>query len=391
VRGVDDAQFVFAPGVGRSGAVLQGSPRVEVFDEQVIIAAWDEIEAVSIGKKSESEREGSDSQADRSEEERAESIGHPGWEAEGRDPWCEESQAEQRGAASSKEADGEQQTDGDDLVEDRDGLEPVHDEGDEVHLGLAGIPGSSDGGEEFARQSTLEDGSGVVVPQGGQTHQSTETRGRDDTEIADLDSDPDENPVQQLIAAVENLKPAGFTAAGALGEDDAFPRALAATFDQADGVLRPVLAVGVHDDQRIAGEMLMDVSGAEGDGALMSEVAFEAQHSDGDADLGWELLVQGERGAVVDQEHLKVDIGFGEGVGEMREQLGCGGRVVIDGREYNHLVGIDLTHVLSESNGRSEVRIAIVCKQWESTTCAEATLHGPHGVPTKWLSIRVCR
>ena len=79
--------------------------------------------------------------------------------------------------------------------------------------------------------------------------------------------------------------------------------------DQADGIFGAVFAVGVHDEDRIARDVILKMAQAHGDGALVSQVAAEVQDIESVQVLRdeWVPARDSVRAAVVFQHGLVLD------------------------------------------------------------------------------------
>jgi hypothetical protein len=82
--------------------------------------------------------------------------------------------------------------------------------------------------------------------------------------------------VRQAVNLVERAEEQAFGARGTAGEDDR-PGLGPVGRDQARHVLRHVLAVGVHQDNRLALAVRVDVGQADRERALVPDVAAEVE------------------------------------------------------------------------------------------------------------------
>ena len=122
---------------------------------------------------------------------------------------------------------------------------------------------------------------------------------------AHLDLAASQYPVHQLVGLVPGAKTPALRALAPLREHDR-PKALpTGALEQHRNVLRGVLAITVHHDNRGAGPLLVDKRQAQRDGALMPDVAAQPQNLDGLQVRGppgqclWRQLT----GTVVDQQN----------------------------------------------------------------------------------------
>ena len=98
---------------------------------------------------------------------------------------------------------------------------------------------------------------------------------------------------------------------------------------------RAILAVGVHHDHCVAGEMLMHVSRGQRNRPLMAHVAAQAQ--DLDLRAGWQLKLncQWNRGAIINQQHSQRDVRAGERALKVLQKAGRRRRVIVHGGDHH--------------------------------------------------------
>lgn len=145
--------------------------------------------------------------------------------------------------------------------------------------------------------------------------------------------------MQHLVKPVKHLEQRRLAPARPLGEHHAAVEQCAATRHELHRVLGPVLAVRVHHEQRVARQMFLHVGRAERDGALVADVAPQPQDFDARARGQLELLRQRHRRAVVHQQHAQRHVCEREGPVEVSEQVGRRRRVIMHGRDHDHLIG----------------------------------------------------
>ena len=84
----------------------------------------------------------------------------------------------------------------------------------------------------------------------------------------------------------------------------------------------------------------MDIRDAESNGALMPDIASEAQDRHWRPGGGLKPRGDWHRRAVVHENHPQIHVRAGEGAFQVTQKLGCSRRIVIDRRDYNQFVGI---------------------------------------------------
>lgn len=145
--------------------------------------------------------------------------------------------------------------------------------------------------------------------------------------------------MQHLVKPVKHLEQRRLAPARPLGEHHAAIGPLAAARYELHGVLGAVLTVCVHHEQRVARKMLLHVSRAERDGALMADVPPQPQDFHARARGQFELLRQGNRRSVIHQQHAQRHVGKREGPLQVSNQVSRR-RVIMHGRDHDHLVGM---------------------------------------------------
>src|SRR5262245_59006775 len=174
----------------------------------------------------------------------------------------------------------EEDADAGDVAEHGDGRQAMHHQGDEVHRRAARETMTARRRHRDERDARLEDGGRIMRPRLGHDDERREVLVRHRAEVADPDRHTGERAGETPVERVADAEQQSLGPAGALSEDDLGPARRAQGLDQAGHVLRAVLAVAVHHDDGVEGAFGAQVREPDRDGALMPEVAREAEDVD---------------------------------------------------------------------------------------------------------------
>jgi hypothetical protein len=118
-----------------------------------------------------------------------------------------------------------------------------------------------------------------MVPEIGEVNDPLERLGRDQAEVAEIDAPAGDRREAGLVEGVEGPEYQPLRSFAPAGDDHVVGMAIVLAY-QGEQVLRPVLAITVHDAYDIEGAAPVDFGQSGGDGSLVPKVAHEADQFD---------------------------------------------------------------------------------------------------------------
>jgi hypothetical protein len=119
-----------------------------------------------------------------------------------------------------------------------------------------------------------------VIPQLGHANKTGKTGPWRDAEVPHTHRYASQNSVQDAITPVAGAKETVGVTPSTFGEDDGVRRS-PELFKERPDSFRPILSVGIHNDNGLAVHLLVNHAQAHGDRALVPHVATQAEHING--------------------------------------------------------------------------------------------------------------
>ncbi len=179
-----------------------------------------------------------------------------------------------------------------------------------------------------------------MIPRFSQNHQRLEVGPGQDAEVAHLHTQTRQSQVQDFIDLVKQSKQARLHAAASFGKHCLRATQFQVRINQSQHSFRCVFSVGIHDDDRIAGSGLLDMSQADRNGSLVTQVAPEPHNSDlphhSERELEFSRVAEFQR-EIVDQYNIQpcFSITRRNGLIELADQRG-GRHPIVTHRHHHH-------------------------------------------------------
>jgi hypothetical protein len=120
-----------------------------------------------------------------------------------------------------------------------------------------------------------------MVPEVGYRDEAMQQRPRNYAEVADTHALTRQGQVNHPIHPIQDSERVSFGSASPLRKYDAIGPLLFQRANKSGNILRPVLAVSIHDDDCVPLPMCLQVCEPDGDGTLMTDVSPKTQYLDG--------------------------------------------------------------------------------------------------------------
>jgi hypothetical protein len=181
--------------------------------------------------------------------------------------------------------------------------------GDEVHTRFSGDPVATGDWSRRERKSGSKERSRVVIPQLRHHNQRIQVGRRKNAEISDPNLDPSEDTMNDLVQPIEDTKNQRFCSAASFCEYCSLAMIhFRKRSNELQCPLGSVLAIGIHDKDRVASDRLCNVSNSNRDGPLVAKVATKAEYADNLHNQKARLKILGTDrliGSIIDDQNIQ--------------------------------------------------------------------------------------